>query len=543
MTEVTGNSAQVSAATADANSDLGQPSRIKRWARGLATVFRVGYVRLRFFLLLGVLAVVIGGWEDLQAWTDRARDWVLGISTPPEMISPEIEYFCPMCPGVVTRWPEKCPVCKMPLVRRKIGDVAVLPNGVVARMQLTPYRIQLAGVRTVPATYQPLSAEIHGFGTVVRPSEGKSAAIVQVSMLDAPLIRAGYPARIRITGDVSKRFWSATVVNSGAQSSDASNQIDDKASATDPARPKAKTADDSRPWIQLDLADDQPWPPENTACTVTISAPLADREPFVKIPHDAPPLSEIDSRFTYRCPDHPGYLFLNSGKCPFDKNELVRSELQANDRVEFWCPAHPTVTARTAGSSCAACNDLALIPRIVTYWPAGMVLTVPDTAIIEAGAQTIVFVESGPGMFDGRVVEIGPFVGGFASVVRGISAGDRVVVTSAFLLDAETRLNPAVASAYFGAATNGSADANSSTTTVSKTYSSGTELDKFEMTPRDRALAMLQRTCPVTNLPLGSMGEPIRVELPEITFYMCCEGCRGELPKRTQVSATTRDVP
>jgi Cu(I)/Ag(I) efflux system membrane fusion protein len=36
-------------------------------------------------------------------------------------------------------------------------------------------------------------------------------------------------------------------------------------------------------------------------------------------------------------------------------------------------------------------------------------------------------------------------------VVTGLAAGDRVVTQGAFLLDAETRLNPAAAAAYFGA--------------------------------------------------------------------------------------------
>src|SRR5262249_49931630 len=35
-----------------------------------------------------------------------------------------------------------------------------LPDGVVARMQLSPYRIQLAGIRTTPVEYRPLAHEL-----------------------------------------------------------------------------------------------------------------------------------------------------------------------------------------------------------------------------------------------------------------------------------------------------------------------------------------------------------------------------------------------
>jgi hypothetical protein len=37
-------------------------------------------------------------------------------------------------------------------------------------------------------------------------------------------------------------------------------------------------------------------------------------------------------------------------------------------------------------------------------------------------------------------------------VIRGLEPGLRVVTSGAFLVDAETRINPALASAYFGAA-------------------------------------------------------------------------------------------
>ena len=65
-------------------------------------------------------------------------------------VSADTEYFCPMDPGVVSDWPGRCGICNMALVRRKRGEAVALPDGVVARMQLSPYRIQLAGIQTAP---------------------------------------------------------------------------------------------------------------------------------------------------------------------------------------------------------------------------------------------------------------------------------------------------------------------------------------------------------------------------------------------------------
>jgi len=40
-------------------------------------------------------------------------------------------------------------------------------------------------------------------------------------------------------------------------------------------------------------------------------------------------------------------------------------------------------------------------------------------------------------------------------VLKGLAAGDKVVTAGAFLLDAETRLNPAAGAAFFGASDSG----------------------------------------------------------------------------------------
>src|SRR5260370_19252123 len=63
---------------------------------------------------------------------------------------------------------EKCPICFMPLSKRKKGDTHEegLPAGVVNRVQLSPYRVVLAGVHTYQVDYQPLSKEITAVGYV-----------------------------------------------------------------------------------------------------------------------------------------------------------------------------------------------------------------------------------------------------------------------------------------------------------------------------------------------------------------------------------------
>jgi hypothetical protein len=168
------------------------------------------------------------------------------------------------------------------------------------------------------------------------------------------------------------------------------------------------------------------------------------------------------------------------------------------------------------------------------YPPPGKVLAVPESAVIDTGAQQVVYVESGPGMFDAVAVKLGPKAGGYYSVIQGLQAGQRVAAAGAFLIDADTRLNPHLAAAYFGAGKSSAAGAGqpagqkpaSSKKTAPKQAKD--YLAKLDLSPADRAAAEKQQVCPVTRLPLGSMGAPVRIESDSGVVFLCCEGCRAK---------------
>jgi Cu(I)/Ag(I) efflux system membrane fusion protein len=73
------------------------------------------------------------------------------------------------------------------------------------------------------------------------------------------------------------------------------------------------------------------------------------------------------------------------------------------------------------------------------------VLSVPESAVIDTGSRKVVYVESEPGVFDGREVVLGPRSGDSFPVLEGLLPGQKVAAAGAFLIDAESRLNPAAA--------------------------------------------------------------------------------------------------
>ncbi len=49
------------------------------------------------------------------------------------------------------------------------------------------------------------------------------------------------------------------------------------------------------------------------------------------------------------------------------------------------------------------------------------------------------------------------------------------------------------------------------------------------LSPEDRQSAQNQRICPVSGEPLGSMGEPIKLEVEGREVWICCAGCETPL--------------
>jgi multidrug efflux pump subunit AcrA (membrane-fusion protein) len=70
-------------------------------------------------------------------------------------------------------------------------------------------------------------------------------------------------------------------------------------------------------------------------------------------------------------------------------------------------------------------------------------LTVPAEALLDTGDRQTVFVDLGNGYLEPRQVAVGERFGDRVTVVRGLSAGERVVSSGTFLIDSESQLKAA----------------------------------------------------------------------------------------------------
>ena len=84
-------------------------------------------------------------------------------------------------------------------------------------------------------------------------------------------------------------------------------------------------------------------------------------------------------------------------------------------------------------------------------------VSIPESAVLDSGTRQIVLIELGGGAFEPREVELGSRGDGYVAVLKGLAAGERVVVNGNFLIDAESNLKAALGSLGGHAAHGGTA--------------------------------------------------------------------------------------
>ena len=145
--------------TPDPNLNEGRP--LSRWQK-FRMVVKVVELRLRFIALMAATGLVFAYWDTLWNYYDK---WARPVGDHVAAAS-DIEYYCPMHPSVVRDAPGNCPICGMPLSKRKKSQKEELPEGVTARVQLAPFRVTQAGIRTAEITYEPLVETVTTVGFV-----------------------------------------------------------------------------------------------------------------------------------------------------------------------------------------------------------------------------------------------------------------------------------------------------------------------------------------------------------------------------------------
>jgi len=109
---------------------------------------------------------------------------------------------------------------------------------------------------------------------------------------------------------------------------------------------------------------------------------------------------------------------------------------------KYTCPMHPEVIEENPGK-CRICGmaleQLPGSPKLIADEQRG-VLAVPASAVLDSGRKQVVYVEKSRGQFTAVELTLGPRVGEYYPVLKGLNPGDRVAVRGNFLLDSQFQI-------------------------------------------------------------------------------------------------------
>lgn len=544
-----GPSAQTEVTAPGHDHDAAPGTALTRWQK-VRLVVKVVELRLRFIALMAATALVFAYWDELA---NRYDKWMRPASGPSSSsassVAAGLEYYCPMHPQVVQEAPGSCPICGMPLARRKKGEKAPLPAGVTARVELGPERVAQAGIRTEPVAYSPLVRTVTTVGLVAFDERRLANIVAKVpGKTRVEKLHVNYTGQDVAVGQTLAELYSPELAQAvqellsasrRAESAPASRpqsavaraleadrralvqasveklrrwgitqaQVDEilRSGKTDVTIPilspirghvfrknvvegqevgegyaMFEVADLDTVWVQAQVYEHElglvePGQPVEAHVEAFPGRTFPGRVEFIQ-PHLDPATRTVEVRFALENADHrlrPGMFATVELKTPVA--HLPEFQAQAHSRAgagsgrvqqtaheqekcpvtklklgSMGAPVPVEIEGRKVWTCCPACTPkLKARPAVylarlapATPPPSNEVLSVPESAVIDTGRKTVVYVESEPGVFEGRAVVLGPRTGDRFPVLEGLAPGERVASGGAFLIDAESRINP-----------------------------------------------------------------------------------------------------
>jgi multidrug efflux pump subunit AcrA (membrane-fusion protein) len=541
--------------------DLVSPPKHTFW-HNFWQVLKTIQARLRFIVILAAVGAAIVYWDTLKAHYEK---WTRPLAGPETTASADTEFWCPMHPTIVRDHPDKCPICGMPLSKRKKGEGALadeaLPPGVVSRVQLTPYRVATAGIQSTEIEYQPLSKEITTVG-FVEFDERKLARLTARASGKSRIDRL----YVNVTGQTVEKGEPLALLYSPDLVTTVQNLLDARQSGN--RELQRMTRERLTLWGIDDDQIDQIQKSGKPITHLTIRSPISGHVikkyqvegDYVEEGARLYDLADLSTVWIEAQVYEDDLAFLENGmpvsattkafpnrefkgKLAFIHPHLDTATRTLKVRFDMDNPNHDlrpgmyaTVTLEVPATR------LNLLPPDATEkqeqsYEQGLVLAVPERAVIDTGSRKIVYREAEPDVYEGVEVQLGPRCGVFYPVIKGLKAGDKVASAGSFLIDAETRLTAGAGSTYFGASSGPQGGERRSATTARPSMTRD-EKDKVQaelakLAPDDRRLAEAQGYCPIRQVNrLGSMGKPVKIMIKGQPVFLCCQGCEEEALER-----------
>jgi len=106
----------------------------------------------------------------------------------------------------------------------------------------------------------------------------------------------------------------------------------------------------------------------------------------------------------------------------------------------FLDPKTRTVKARVEMANPGMKLKPEMFVNAIIKVPLSPTIVIPATAVMNTGKRQVVWVESSPGMFEPRSVQIGQQTEENVQILSGLQSGEKVVVSGGYLIDSESQL-------------------------------------------------------------------------------------------------------
>jgi membrane fusion protein, copper/silver efflux system len=368
-------------------------------------------------------------------------------------------YTCAMHPFIIKDQPGSCPICGMQLIKKVEG-----PQGggtpkeqqSLAQVSLSPTQQVMANVETVTVRHMPTSKELAATG-IVQYDQSRQAKVTawvagRIDRLYVDTVGA-YVSRGKPVAEV----YSPDLVAAQQEYLLALKSREQFRNSPIQAISQGGEGLVTSARQRLRLMGVKDW---------QIAALQKGGEPNLKIPIYTPLSGVVIEKIVQQG------QYVNLGEPLFNIADLssvwVEVEVYENDfpfvkvgqRVAITSQSYPGKTftgkvsfiypfldpkTRTVKVRVELPNPgMRLKPDMfvtaVIKSPLPSALAVPSSAVIDTGKRQVVWVETQPGMFQPRDVQVGARIDDKVQIVSGLSEGDKVAATGAYLIDSESQL-------------------------------------------------------------------------------------------------------
>ena len=417
-------------------------------------------------LTILVLAIVVAGWLYRSGKLSKVSGWFKSDGTAKQELSAKPVYTCPMHPFIIKDKPGVCPICGMELIK-KLNDVQTssaitqTPEqkqqaAMIGHVALSPAQRVMANVATAEARREDLNREINAVG-IVQYDQSRQAKVTAwiAGRIDKLHVSAvgDYVGRDRPVAEVyspellasQQEYLLAVKSRDQLKNSPIPSISQNGEGLVESAKQRlmlfgvkesqiAELEKAGKPNIRLPIYTPlsgvviekmvQQGQYVNTGDVLFNIADLSRVWVEIEVYENEFPNIRIGQRVEIQSQSFPGKPF--SGRIAFIYPFLDPKTRTVKARVEM---ANPGMKLKPD-----------MFVRALIKVALGKAIVVPVTAVIDTGKRQVAWVETAPGMFEPRDVQLGQRTDDRVQVLSGLKSGDKVAVSGAYLIDSESQL-------------------------------------------------------------------------------------------------------